>query len=106
MEKIMKKITLNNGKIINTEDDNQNIIDFSKFNLDLSKFNTKTVTHPKTQEMNTINLLKCIRIINEYKDKDLYIGDKNFFIGCNLGIKDSILEEFLKRFFSPFLLFF
>ena len=46
-----KKIILNNGKIINTEDDNQNIIDFSKFNLDLSKFNTKTVTHPKTQEM-------------------------------------------------------
>ncbi len=97
-----KKIILNNGKIINTEDDNQNIIDFSKFNLDLSKFNTKTVTHPKTQEMNTINLLKCIKIINEYKDNDPNVKDKNFFTGCNLGIKDPILEEFLKRFFSPF----
>ena len=36
-ENDVKRIMLNNGKIINTEDNNQSIIDFSKFNLDLSK---------------------------------------------------------------------
>ena len=33
------RIILKNGKIINTEDENQNVIDFSSFNLNLSKFN-------------------------------------------------------------------
>ena len=54
------KIILQNGKIINTEKDNQNIIDFSTFNLNLNKFNTNTITHPKTQEMTTLNLFKCL----------------------------------------------
>ena len=97
---ISKKIVLNNGKIINTENNNQNIINFSKFNLDLSKFNPQTITHPKIQEMNSLNLLKCINLIdkfeNEYSD-----NPKTFFSGCNTEIAVAILEEFLKRFFSP-----
>ena len=58
-----KKIILNNGKIINTEDNNQNIIDFSKFTLDLSKFNTNTITNPKIQEMSTDKLIRCMKLI-------------------------------------------
>ena len=96
-----KKIILNNGKIINTENNNQNIIDFSKFNLDLNKFSTKTVTHQKTQELNTINLLRCIKTINEFRHTNKNATDKFFFMGCNLGITEPILEEFLKRFFAP-----
>ena len=46
------------GKIINTENNNQNIIDFSKFTLDLNKFDTNTITNQKTQEMKTFNLIK------------------------------------------------
>ena len=63
---IGNKIILINGKIINTKNDDQNIIDFSKFNLDLGKFNTNTITHPKTQEMNTLNLIKCLKEIYNY----------------------------------------
>ena len=99
---ISNKIILINGKIINTENDNQNIIDFTKFKLDLSKFNTNTITHPKTQEMNTIDLIKCIDQIKEFKKENKTGQDQNFFIGCNYKIADAILEEFLKRFFAPF----
>ena len=60
---------LKNGKIINTEDNNQSIIDFAKFNLDLSKFNTSTITHPKTQEMSTQNLIQCMKEINNIRIK-------------------------------------
>jgi lipopolysaccharide export system permease protein len=97
-----KKIVLINGKIINTEDNNQNIIDFSKFNLDLSKFGTSTVTHPKTQEMSTKNLIRCIKNIKDTEKFDKTIKNKNFFVGCNIQITTSILEEFLKRFVTPF----
>ena len=53
-----QKIILNEGKIINTENKNQNIIDFSKFTLDLNKFDTNTITNQKTQEMKTFDLIK------------------------------------------------
>ncbi len=97
-----KNIVLNQGKIINTEKNNQTIINFSKFTLDLSKFNTKTVTHPKTQEMSTLNLFKCLNLIKEFKKKNLNTKiNKNFFVGCNLEIFGPLKEEFLKRFFSP-----
>ena len=96
-----KKIVLSNGKIINTKDKNQNIIDFSKFNLDLSKFNTKTITHPKTQEVSTMNLIKCLNIIKRFNETNKGNLEKTFFVGCSLGIQDTIQEEFLKRFFAP-----
>jgi lipopolysaccharide export system permease protein len=98
---ITKKIILQNGKIINTEGDDQNIIDFSKFSLDLGRFNTNTITNQKTQEMNTINLIRCIKKIEEFKKIDQITKKKNLFKGCNLQITNSILEEFLKRFLAP-----
>ena len=100
-ENDVKRIMLNNGKIINTEDNNQSIIDFSKFNLDLSKFNTSTITHPKTQEMRTKNLIQCMKEINNIRKTDNTINEKFFFTCCDVKIAPSILEEFLKRFFSP-----
>ena len=96
-----KQIILNNGKIINTDEKKQNIINFTKFSLDLSKFNTKTITHPKVQEMGSLKLVTCLKIINEFKKLNVSIKDKNFFIGCNLEILGPLTEEFLKRFFSP-----
>ena len=99
-EDISRKIVLNNGKIINTKNKNQNIINFSKFNLDLSKFNPQTVTHPKIQEMSSLNLIRCIIRIEKFENAK-NIDQKNFFVGCNTEISIPILEEFLKRFFSP-----
>ena len=96
-----KKIILNNGKIINTENNNQTIIDFSSFNLDLSKFNTNSITHPKIQELNTLKLLKCVNKINEFRKVNYNINKKEFFLGCDLQISAAVFEEFLKRFFAP-----
>ncbi len=98
---VSKKIILNNGKIINTENDNQNIVDFSKFSLDLGKFGTNTITNQKTQEMSTINLIKCIDGIEKFKEKNDTATSKSLFKGCDIKISNSILEEFLKRFLSP-----
>ena len=100
-EEISKKIILNKGKIINTENNNQNIINFSTFSLDLSKFNPQTITHPKVQEMSSYNLIRCLNKIEKIKKIDKTVSNKVFFIGCNIEISIPLLEEFLKRFFSP-----
>jgi len=96
-----RKIVLNKGKIINTENNNQNIINFSIFNLDLTKFNPQTITHPKVQEISSSNLIKCLNLIEKFKKIDNTTAQKSFFIGCDVEIFSPLLEEFLKRFFSP-----
>ena len=96
-----QKIILNEGKIINTENDNQNIIDFSKFTLDLTKFDTNTITNQKTQEMKTFDVIRCIRVIENYKKTNRDNENKNFFKGCASQIFPAISEEFLKRFYAP-----
>ena len=102
-DKKANRIVLKNGKIINTDTNknDQNIIDFSSFNLNLSKFNTNTITHPKTQEMSTLNLFKCLKLINNFTISNETVKNKSFFIGCNYEISLAIIEEFLKRFFAP-----
>ena len=96
-----QKIILNKGKIINTDNNNQNIIDFSKFTLDLNKFNTNTITNQKTQEMKTLDLVKCVKVLEDYRVKNTENKNKNFFKGCASQISSAISEEFLKRFFAP-----
>ena len=95
-----KKIILENGKIIKKEKSKQNVINFSKFSLDLNKYNSNTITHPKTQEMNSLKLVSCINNILSSKNVNV-TNNIVFFTGCNLEIYESIFEEFLKRFFSP-----
>ena len=50
--------------------------------------------------MNSLNLLKCINLIDKFEN-EYNNNQKIFFAGCNTEIAVAILEEFLKRFFSP-----
>jgi len=100
----VRKIILSNGKIINTQNNSQEVINFSEFILDLSKFNSNTISHPKTQEMNSINLLRCILKINKIIDEKNNIN-KIDIVGCDQKITNAINEEFLKRFLSPIYIF-
>ncbi|WP_440937975.1 LptF/LptG family permease [Candidatus Pelagibacter sp.] len=97
-QKNKNKIVLINGKIIDNKKNNQNIVDFSEFNLDLSKYSSNTISHPKIQEMNSLDLIQCINKLREFKNVNKKI---DFFLGCSNEIDNSIIEEFLKRFFGP-----
>ena len=46
-------------------------------------------------------LFRCINLIKEFRKTDKTTKNKLFYIGCDVQILDAILEEFLKRFFSP-----
>ena len=97
-----REIILNNGKIIDSKNNNQNIIDFDSFIFNLEKYNTNTVTHPKIQEMSSKKLFRCIILINESKKNEQnLINNQIFFQGCNTEIASTINEEFLKRIASP-----
>ena len=91
------KIKLINGGITNINDKNIYNINFKETEYDLSKFSTKSVTHPKIQEINSLELINCF---NNY---DL---NKNYanHICINRDLK-SISEELFKRFIVPLYIF-
>ena len=88
------KIKLLNGAITNINDKNVYNINFKETEYDLSKFTTKTVTHPKIQEINSLQLINCFY---NYELNKKYKRDN---ICKNRKLK-SISEEMFKRFIVP-----
>ena len=96
-EKGKKYLILNNGKIINTNlNKKSTIFDFQETSFDLGKYQTKTTTKAKIQEINSINILNCLK----YIDKNKKLIFENF--DCQQNIKKELSQEFYKRVFLPF----
>ena len=51
--------------------------------------------------MKTLDLIKCVKILEDFRKTNPVIKNKNFFKGCAFQISPAISEEFLKRFFAP-----
>ena len=92
------KIKLLNGGITNINEKNIYNINFKETEYDLSKFTTKSITHPKIQEISTFQLIKCYRNYNPNKIYEL----NNI---CRSRELKSISEEMFKRFIIPFYIF-
>ena len=83
-----------NGSITNIEIDKTYKIKFSETDYDFSRFSTKTITHQKVQEIDSIILLNCIK--NYYFEKNF----KNKVCGDREA--KSLIEEMYKRLITPF----
>ena len=99
-------LLLFDGKILNHSNNKTNVFKFSKTELNLSKFSTKTTTHPKIQEVTTLNIISCVMLLNNYK---IFLIDKKFkknhdAINCNKGNLKNTYQEIFKRMFLPFYL--
>ena len=92
------KIKLLNGNIANINEKNIYNINFKETEYDLSKFTTKTTTHTKVQEINSLQLLKC------FSNHNLYINDEFKHICEDRNIK-SLSQEIFKRFVVPLYIF-
>ena len=100
-----KYLILNDGKIINTNlEKKSTIFDFKETNFDLGKYQTKTTTKAKIQEVNSFNIFNCLKGINKDTSDDYtltrYPEFKNF--DCKLDIKKELSQEFYKRTYLPF----
>jgi len=90
-----KSLILYDGKIINLINNSQNIIAFSEFKFDLSRYGTKTITMTKIQEKSTKKLLECLNKV--IIDKDYSSGNQS----CEFVQKKNMTEELFKRIYSP-----
>ena len=88
---------LNDGKMINSENNKTTIIEFEKIDFDLSKYSSKTTTYPKIQEAPSRDLFNCIvhdlkKIIDNFNAK---------YLRCEKDSLANIKQEFFKRFYKP-----
>ena len=103
---IKTTLLLFDGKIINNNKKKINSFGFSKTEINLSKFTTKTTTHPKIQEIGTYNILACIVRLKNFNNayiSNVFITNKklNNCIPENLN---NTFQEIFKRLISPFYL--
>tara|TARA_B100000965_G_C19539544_1_gene734925 strand:+ start:37 stop:1164 length:1128 start_codon:yes stop_codon:yes gene_type:complete len=89
-------LNLENGRMLNLEKKNTNIIEFSESELNLSLYATKTTTFPKIQEISSEEILECL--LSYYKKNKNYTK-RNFV--CNESSIQSVNKEFFRRFINP-----
>ena len=105
--KIIKKdnqffLRLYDGGITNINKKNSFALNFSETDYDLSNFSTKSITHPKTQEINSDILISCFKdfFLNIYRNSEQVF--KNMIKETCEGRKlKSISDELYKRLIMP-----
>ena len=92
-------LELNSGETISINDGKITSFKFSKTDFNLSNFEDNTTTYKKTQEVATMDLLKCYHNLLDLKFLNI---DKNFQVeNCRLENIDNILKELYKRIIIP-----
>jgi len=89
-------LVLFDGKIINIDSRNTNIIKFDKTEFNLSKFATKSTVFPKIQETNSIKLIDCLSSFVKKKE-----GFFERLFVCDNSSVNSVFQEMYKRLILP-----
>ena len=93
-------LVLYNGATISSTNKSITNISFSKSDFSLADLETNTTTYKKTQEINSVKLLKCIT--SYYKDKKENFDVKTKKIeNCTYENIHNIFKELYKRFITP-----
>ena len=95
-----KILVLYDGKIINTTNGEITEFEFSKTDFNISNFTTQSVTHQKTQENTTLELINCSLIFNNLK-KDTDSKIKNKINNCTSKNLENIYKEIYSRLVKP-----
>jgi lipopolysaccharide export system permease protein len=95
-----KILVLYEGKTINNIDGKISEFKFSKTDFNISKFDTSSTTHQKTQENSTTELIQCLLIFKNLKENsnNSRIKKTNNCIFENL---ENIYEELYSRLIKP-----
>ena len=92
-----KVLTLYDGKSINVVNGKISEFEFSKTDYNISKFSSNTIMHQKTQEVTTIDLIRCLLFLND-STKNKKIVKINNCISSNL---ENIYKELYLRLIKP-----
>ena len=93
-------LELSFGETISVINDKITNFKFKKSDFNLSNFEDNTTTYKKTQEVATLDLIKCY---HNLMNLNFFNIDKNFDVeNCRLDNIDNIIKELYKRIVIPF----
>ena len=95
-----KILVLYDGKTINNVNKKTSEFNFSKTDFNISNFTTQSVTHQKTQENTTLELISCSLIFNNLK-KDTDNNIKNKITNCSSQNLVNVYKEIYSRLVKP-----
>jgi len=91
--KKQKIFKLFDGKVINNEDSKINVLEFSQIDFNLKDYSSNTIVAHKIQEIDTLNLIKCLQQKERYSERKIF--------RCEERIYKEIQQELLKRLYNP-----
>ena len=94
-------VLLDGATITSNNDGSLTNISFSKSDYSLSDFESNTVTVPKTQEISSLKLIKCIILFFKISDDSVFISKSKLIENCRVSNMNNIIKEFYKRFVIP-----
>ena len=95
-------LVLYDGATLNNQGGNLSKFNFSKTDYNISKFNSKSIGTTKIQENSTIELLRCLLILEKKKNIEKDLNKIFSFQNCRLGNLKNIYQEIYKRVITPF----
>ena len=90
-------LVLYQGETIKKKNNNYTNFTFSKSDFSLTNLSTNTTTFKKTQELSSLNIIRCLGIL--YKIK--YIKYNEYIENCHINNVINILKEIYKRLIIP-----
>ena len=101
----VRKLILYDGKFLNTDEKKTTVFNFSQTEFDLTNYVTKSITHPKVQELTTFLLLKCNYSFYVEKNLNRFFKLRDANILCNKNFVKEINQELFDRLVKPLYLF-
>ena len=96
-DKEKRYLELFNGNIINIDGSKTNNFSFYKIDFDLNKYESKSTSYPKIQELSNKLLIKCLNYNFQGKANEI----KSKIFSCDKSTIKNVKEEVFKRFYKP-----
>ena len=90
-------LELFDGNVVNIDGSKTNNFSFEKIDFDLMQYESKSISHPKIQELNNYLLIKCLNYYSQGKANEMI----SEILICNKSSVKNIKEELFKRFYKP-----
>ena len=90
-------LQLFDGNIVNINGSKTNNFSFYKIDFDLNKYESKSTSYPKIQELSNKLLIRCLSYNFQGKANKM----KSEIFSCDKSTIKNVKEEILKRFYKP-----
>ena len=94
-------LVLYDGSTITSKNNEVTNFSFSKSDFSLANLESNTTTYKKTQEISSLQLIRCINSFYKLK-KDEFELRTTLIENCSIENLNNIMKEFYKRFIIPF----